>query len=180
MKKDEKKISQNRQKKEVIIAEISDKVAKAKAIVFTDYEGMTHHQLEGFKKDLKKVDAELAVTKNTLLSRALQQLNLDNDKLKFDRPTATLFAYNDPIGPLKELTKLIKTLQKPAIKRGIFEGKIVEEQELKTLSTLPSREVLLGQLVGTLKSPIYGLHRSLSWNLQKFVMTLKAIETQKQ
>lgn len=173
-------MSKQRERKEKIVAEISEKVGKAKALVFTNYQGMTHHQLEVLKKALRSVEAELVVTKNTLLKRSLQQLSTLNFQLStFEGPTATLFSYDDPIAALKELAKTIKTLKLPIIKLGIFEGKLLAEEELIRLSTLPSREVLLAQLVGGMKAPLYGLHRALSWNLQKLVMTLKTIENTK-
>lgn len=176
-----KKVTENRKKKEVIVAELTTKAKKAKALVFTNYEGMTHRQLEELKKGLHAADAELAISKNTLLKIALAESGFA-DAAKdqaFEKPTATLYTYGDPVLALKELAKSIKALKLPSIKFGIFEGKVLTDQEVTKLATLPSREVLLGQLVGGLKSPIYGLHRALNWNLQKFVMTLKAIEKSK-
>ena len=179
------KVSKVRQKKEKIVAKLSEKVDKAKAIVFTDYQGLTHVQLEQLKKAVKKTNADYVVTKNTLLQLALKQtqntkLKTQNDKdNKLDKPTATLFIYDDIVAPLKELAKIIKSLKLPAIKFGILDGKMLLEKDVLKLSTLPSREVLLAQLVGGLKSPIYGLHRALNWNLQKFIMTLRAISDKK-
>lgn len=177
-----KKVSDNRKKKEAIVAEIADKAKKAKAVVFTNYEGMTHRQLEELKKGLRAADAELAISKNTLLKIALKESGFADaaSDQSFEKPTATLYTYGDPVLALKELAKSIKTLKLPSIKFGIFEGRVLSNAEVTKLATLPSREVLLGQLVGGLKSPIYGLHRALNWNLQKFVMTLKAIESKKQ
>jgi len=176
-----KKVSDNRRKKEAIVAEIVTKAKRAKAVIFTNYEGMTHRQLEELKKGLRSADAELAISKNTLLKIALKDSGFA-DAAKdqaFEKPTATLYTYGDPVLALKELAKSIKTLKLPAIKFGIFEGRVLSDAEVTKLATLPSREVLLGQLVGGLKSPIYALHRALNWNLQKFVMTLKSIEQQK-
>ncbi len=168
------------QKKIDIVAKLKDKVGRAKSLVFADYQGLTHKQLEELKKMVKAVDAEIVVTKNTLLKRALE---IGNWKLEIgsslDGPTATLFAYNDIIAPLKALAKTIKTLKLPVIKFGIVEGQALTADQLLKLSALPAREVLLAQLVGGLKAPIYSLHRALSWNLQKFVMTLKIIENKK-
>jgi len=176
MSTDEKKKSQNRQNKEGLVAEISKKVEKANAMVFTNYQGMTHKQLEELKKGLKAANAELVVTKNTLLKIAVGDKAKD---LQLDQPTATLFAYNDPIAPLKELAKSIKALKLPSIKLAIFEGKVITEQDVLKLSTLPSKDVLLAQLVGNLKGPLFGLHRALNWNMQKLVMTLKSVEQKK-
>lgn len=175
-----KKVSKNREKKEQLVAELSEKALKAKAIVLTDYTGLTHKQLEEFKKGLRNADAEFAVTKNRLLKLSLEGVHYDTgDASNFDKPTGTLFMYGDPIVPLKSLAKMIKDFDKPAIKYGILEGKAISRQQVITLASLPSREVLIGQLLGMMNAPISGLHRALNWNLQKLVMTLGAIEKKK-
>jgi len=171
-------VSQNRQKKEQLVAEISEKVGRAKAVVCANYQGMTHQQLETLKRALKKTDAELVVTKNTLLKISLKDNNIDASQ-EFEGATATLFAYNDPVTPLKEVAKTIKLLKLPVIKYGWLEGKPINAAQVEQLAIIAPREVLLAKLMGTMKGPISGFHRALSWNLQKFVMTLKAIETQK-
>ncbi|MFH1535737.1 MAG: 50S ribosomal protein L10 [Patescibacteria group bacterium] len=174
-----KKLSKSRQKKEKIVAKISEKVGKAKAMVFTNYQGMTHIQLEKFKKALKPTQAELVVTKNTLLEKALQTSNFKLLTSNFQEPTATLFAYADLMIPLKELAKVIKLLNLPKIKSGILDGKTLSADEVLKLATLPSREILIAQLVTGMKAPLFGLHRSLNWNIQKLVMTLSAIQQKK-
>lgn len=179
MNKDNTAQSQNRKKKEVIVAEVSEKVAKSKAMVFTNYQGLTHRQLEEFKKEIRKSDAEFAATKNTLLKRALGNEAIAGNEDKFQQPTGTVFMYGDIVAPLKVLAKMMKDFEKPSIKFGLLEGKAITEADVKKLATLPSREVLIAQMLGMMNAPIQGLHRALSWNLQKFVMTLKAIEEQK-
>lgn len=174
------KISQNRQKKEAIVAELLQKVEKAKGIIFTDYQGLTHQQIEALKKSLKAMEAEYVNTKNTLLLIALKdKINTEEEKEKFTRPTATLFIYNEITGPLKAITKSIKEFKLPAIKFGILEGKVLAEDEIVKISSLPPIEVLRAQLLGNMKGPISGLHRALNWNIQKLVMTLSAISEQK-
>lgn len=173
------KINSNRQKKEKIVAELNEKVEKAKAMVFTSYQGMTHKQIEGLKKALRKVDAEYIVTKNTLLKIALEKIS-EAPKEKMGGQTATLFAYSDIINPLKELSKVIKNLKLPVIKIGIMDHQIITADQVTKLATLPSREILIAQVVGGMKAPIFGLHRALSWNLMKLVMTLSAIQKTKE
>lgn len=172
------KISQNRKKKEEIVTKLSEKVKKAKSIIFTNYQGLTHHQLERIKKTAKKLEAEYITTKNTLLKKALGD-KIDAEKEKFTEPTATLFIYNDIAQPLKELIKIIKELNLPKIKFGILEGKIITEKEVNKIATLPPLPILRAQLLGQMKSPISGLHRALNWNLQKLVLTLSAIKEKK-
>ncbi len=174
------KVSKNRQKKEVIVQELLEKVEKAKGMVFTNYQGLTHQQIEGLKKALKPIEAEYVNTKNTLLLIALKdKMDTAAEKDKFIQPTATLFMYNDIIMPLKQLTKSIKEFKLPAIKFGFLEGKVLTEQEVVKVSTLAPLPVLRAQVLGQMKAPIAGLHRSLHWNLQKFVMTLNAISEKK-
>ncbi len=175
------KVSNNRLKKEAIVAELLQKVEKAKGIIFTDYQGLTHQQIEGIKKSLKSLEAEYINTKNTLLLIALKdKIDTKEEKERFQKPTATLFMYNDIVGPLKTLTKSIKEFKLPTIKFGILEGKIVAEDDIIKISTLPPLDILQAQLLGNMIGPISGLHRALSWNIQKFVMTLSAIEKSKQ
>ena len=174
------KVSVKRQRKEKIMVELMEKFNKAQAVVFANYQGMTHHQIEGLKKSLRNANAELVVAKNTLLLRSLDQKNWkleDNNVL--EGPTITLFAYADIVAPLKELAKTIKLLKLPIIKVGILDSKALSASEVLKLSTLPTREVLLAQLVFTMKAPIYGLHRALNWNVQKLVMTLSDIQQSK-
>ena len=173
------KITSNKQKKIETVAELSEKVNKSKALVFTNYQGLTHLQIEGFKKGLRKLDAEYAITKNRLMKRALEENKHMVDDNALEQPTATLFLYGDPIAPLKTLAKMMKDLQKPGIKFGIMEGHIIDDKQVIQLSTLPSKEILLAQLLGMMQSPLIGLHRALNWNLQSFVMTLNAIAKQK-
>jgi len=169
--------SPNRQKKEKIVAELVEKVNRAKGVVFTSYQGLTHKQLETIKKAVQAVDADFVATKNRLILKALEgKMKVESE---LNNATATLFLYGDPVMPLKALAKIIKELSLPVIKFGILDGSSMTSEQLMKLSTLPSKETLLTQLVIGLKSPISGLHRALNWNLQKFVMTLKAIEKTK-
>ena len=103
---------------------------------------------------------------------------MENDE-GLNNPTATLFIYDDVIAPLKQIAKTLKLLGFPAIKFGIIENQALTSDQLLKMAFLPPREILLAQVVGGLKSPIYGLHRALLWNIQKLVMTLRAIETKK-
>ncbi len=176
----EPKVSANKAKKEVIIAEMTDMVTRSKGMVFTNYTGLTHQQLETIKRAVKKLDGNYVAVKNTLLLRALGDVTLsDDDKKKFENPTAALFMYNDVVEPLKVLSKMMKETEKPTIKLGIFESIAVSDKDVLRISTLPSKDVLRAQLLGQMMSPIQGLHRALSWNMQKFVMTLSAIASKK-
>jgi large subunit ribosomal protein L10 len=170
------KVSANRQKKVEIVAMLNEKISTAKAIVFTNYQGLTHKQLEGLKRAIKPLKAEYVVAKNSLVLRALAENNIKvEDEKQFDGPTGTLLIYEDVVGPLKELAKLVKELGIPNVKFGIVEDQNYTNEQIMKLSTLPSRETLLTQIAVGLKSPISGLHRAMSWNIQKLLLTLNAV-----
>lgn len=177
---EQKKVSPSRQKKERIVAELAEKATRAKGLVFANYQNLTHKQLEDLKKRVKAVAAELIVTKNTLLLRALEIRNLKLEIGNFlQGPTATLFVYGDPIEPIRELAKTIKQLNLPSVKFAILEGKSLTSEQVLRLATLPSRNVLIAQLLYQLQAPIYALHRALNFDMQGLVMTLKTIEKTK-
>jgi len=170
------KVTANRQKKIEVVAKLNEKLARSKAIIFTNYTGVTHKQLEALKRAIKPMDAEYVVAKNSLVLRAL-----DENKIKLEGenplegPTGTLLIYADVVGPLKQLAKTIKELGLLNVKLGIMENKFITGEQVLKISTLPSRETLLAQIAAGLKSPISGLHRALNWNLQKLVTTLGAV-----
>ncbi|OGH48234.1 MAG: 50S ribosomal protein L10 [Candidatus Levybacteria bacterium RIFCSPLOWO2_01_FULL_39_10] len=171
-----------RARKEQIVAELTDKLDKSNALVFADYQGLTHPQLEGLKKELKKLDSEVSIAKNTLLKFALERSKnyadlKDNQGLNF--PTAIFFIKGNMVMPLKVIQKAIKNFGLPKIKFGILEGNLTDEEGVLRIADLPTREVLLAQLVGTLNFPIQGFITGLNANIQKFVMILKAVEKTK-
>ena len=171
--------SKSRQKKETIVGELSEKLERAKALIFTNYQGLTHKQIEKLKKSAKALNADYVVVKNTLLGKAIENSKLKVQNSSLEGPTAAMFVYGDVIEPLKNLGKTIKQLGLPTIKFGILDKKLVEADQLLRLAALPSREVLLAQFVNGLKAPIFGLHRALSWNLTKLVLILNEIEKKK-
>ncbi len=176
MKDENTKISTNRQKKEVIVGELAEKAAKAKALVFTNYQGLTHKQLEGLKNAIRPLESDFVVAKNSLVLLALEKANIKiEDPTSLDGPTGTMFLYGDVVEPLKKLAKTIKEFNLPSVKFGILDKQALTGEQVLKIATLPSRETLIAQVVSGIKSPLYGLHRVLNWNLQKFVMTLGAI-----
>lgn len=171
--------SKSRQKKETIVGELSEKLQRAKALIFTNYQGLTHKQIEKLKKSAKALNADYIIAKNTLLLKSLQGSKIKLEEKDLEGPTAAMFVYGDLIEPLKNLGKTIRQLGLPTIKFGILDKKLVEADQLLKLATLPSREVLLAQFVSGLKSPITNFVYSLNWNLKKLILTLKAIEQKK-
>ena len=179
---DTAKTSPNRQRKIEAVNALQEKLQAAKAFFFTDYRGLTHKQLEDLRKSLKKVSAEFIVAKNTLLKLAIHKLP-DHAKQELEsalnNPTAALLIHGDAVNAVKTVAKFIKNFQLPKIKIGFFEDRIASEDDFKKLAVLPNKEILLATLVMRLKSPLYGLHYALNWNLQRVVSVLESIRSKK-
>lgn len=176
-----KKTSVKREQKIENVSALKEKLTKAKTLFITEYRGLTHQQMEQLRKGLKKAEAEFVVAKNTLLKIALKDAGLLQDELEKQlvNPTATLLAFGDEIAAIKELANFIKLIQLPKVKVGLFGGKLATETDFKKLASLPTRDILLATLAMRLKSPIYGLHYALRWNLQGLVVALDAIKSKK-
>lgn len=171
----DKALSANKQKKAETVADLTEKIGKAKAMIMTDYRGIKHKDMEAVRKVLKKANAELVVSKNKLMLRALGT-KADSVASSFTESTAVLFEYGDEVAPLKELLKFFKTATIGKAKAGILGDRVLTEAEVNRLATLPSREMLLAKLVGQLNAPIQGLHYALSWNFNKLVWALNAVK----
>jgi large subunit ribosomal protein L10 len=163
------------QKKIDTVNNLTDKIARAKSMVFADYTGIKHKQLEELRKTLKPLDAEFVIIKNKLMERALKDTAKDvKEELKAS--TATLFAYADEVTPLKALLKYFKNVQLGRTKGGLLGISHISQTDVSRLAQLPSREVLLAKLVGQLNAPIQGLHYALSWNINRLVWVLNGVK----
>lgn len=166
------------QKKIETVQELTTKAGKAKVMVVTDYRGLKHKQLEELHKLLKKTEAEFIVAKNRLLLRALGDRS-EGLKNALHDTTAVLFGYADEVTPIKELVKFLKAAGAGKLKAGLLGTTVLSDTDVTRLSTLPSREILLGKLVRQLNAPIQGLHYALSWNINKLAYVLSNIKDQK-
>ncbi len=166
------------QKKIETVQELTDKLGHAKAIILADYRGLKHKQLEELRKALKRVEAEFTIAKNRLMLRALgDRAGLLKEHL--EDATAALFSYGDEVAPIKELLKFFKATGAGKTKVGLLGTNILSDSELARFVELPTRPVLLAQLVGQLNAPIQNLHYALSWNINKLVWALEAVRKTK-
>ena len=162
------------QKKIDTVSLLTDKISRAKAMVFVDYRGLKHKQMEELRKNLKKLKGEFIVAKNRLMMRALGK------EVTLADTTATLFSYDDEVAPLKELLKYFKTAGVGKTKGGLLGQTFLSDTDVTRLAALPNRQILLSQFALQLNAPIQGLHYALSWNINKFVWALRAVKDNKQ
>jgi large subunit ribosomal protein L10 len=169
------------QKNIQILGEIKEKLQKAKTVVVTDYKGLSVAQQTQLRNQLKEADAELKVYKNTLLKLAFQDQGFpaeDSDK-NLTGPAAVVFAYSDEVEPVKKVYEFAKINEMPKFKFGFLGKEFINADRIRQLGELPSKEILLAKLIGSLNSPIFGLTNVLQGNIRKLLYILKKIEDQK-
>ncbi len=166
------------QKKIDTVTDLTEKLARAKSVMLTDYRGLKHKQMEELRGALKKANADFMVAKNRLFLRALGS-KAKSLKEYLKDTTAILFSYADGVAPLKELVKYFKAAGVGKTKIGLVEGRMLLEDDLLRLSTLPTRDVLLSQLARQLNAPIQGLHYTLSRNVRRLLYALQQIQKSK-
>ena len=134
------------EKKQQVIDEIKDKIENSKGVVLFDYRGLTDAEIKELKKALKEVDSEYKVYKNTLMHRALSDLNINIDE-HLNGPSALAYSH-DQIAPIKVLANFMKKHKAVTLKVGLVDNQVTSSEELEKLSTIPSREGLFTMLAG--------------------------------
>ncbi len=168
-------------KKSEILKSLDTKFGKAKAVYFADYRGLTVKKVTELRKKLKTDGIDYVVSKKTLYQIALKNNHLpEAPKNVLEGPVGAAFGYGDVVAPVKALYEFSKTSEDTfKILGGLVDGRFITKAEALQLATLPSKEQLLGQLVGTMKAPISGFHGALAGVLRKFVYALNAVKDKK-
>lgn len=166
------------QKKETVTA-LSEKLGRMRSMVFANYEGLPVKDIEALRKELKKEGIEYTVTKKTLLSRAAAEAKLNFDPQELPGNFATVISYGDEVAPARVISLFAKTHDMLKIVAGVLEGKLIDSKATLALSKLPSKQELLGMLVGTLNAPVSGFVNVLAGNLRGLVTVLSAIKDKK-
>jgi len=169
----------NRTSKEQLVAELSAKLARVKAAFVADYRGLTVEEANELRSKLREAGVEYQVVKNTLLRLAIR--DTDNACLEqfLQGPTAIAMAEDDPVAPAKVLSEFAKANEKFELKGGVLEGKVLDLDGIKALSDLPSREVLLGKMLGSINAPVSNFVGVLAAVPRSLVQVLSAIQDKK-
>ncbi len=131
------------------------------------------------KVELKDLDANYAVVKNSIFKVALQEENQPLEAQDIDGPTAIIYFEEDPTGPAKLVKETQKETQLLDAKGGVFEGEFLSEEKVMQLAEIPSKEVLLGQLVGSMSASLSGFMNAVTGNVRGLTMVLKGISEKK-
>lgn len=172
-----------RTQKETSVAELRETFQKATVAVVADYRGLTVAEITDLRRRIQKAGGELTVAKNTLIRLVAKDQEMWQELEQFLKgPTALVIGLDDPVSPVKALTDFAKEKRKVEVKiRGaVLEGKALNPAGVTDLANLPSKEQLLGRMLGSLQAPPQNLASVLSAVSRNLVYAIDAVRRQKE
>jgi large subunit ribosomal protein L10 len=168
----------SKESKAEMLEQLKDKYKHYSNFIFTDYRGLNVEQITTLRSSLREKEVEYHVVKNRSAKRVFSELGHDDVEKFFIDPTAIAYFNTD----ISEACKILINAAKDttlSMKGGLTDGVIISDADIENIAKLPSRQVLIGQTVMLLNSPVSGLVLLLGGVISKFVRTLKAIENSK-
>ena len=160
-------MSANFENKKVVVEEIKNYAKDAKSIVLVDYKGLTVAQVTELRNNFRSAGATYKVYKNRLMKIAFEELGINFDSNLLEGTTAVAFHSEDPIVPAKIAVDGEVKYKALKVKAAWMDGKQLDIAETKKLAAIPSKEVLVAQLVGMLTMPMRGLAVALKQIAEK-------------
>lgn len=158
------------------VEELRDLLRDAKSIVLNDFTGLNVEDISELRRLCRESGVVYLVIKNTLAKRSFEELGLDEIGTLLEGPTAVAVSDEDEALPAQILKRFADDYELPQFKGGYVAGRLFDAEEIERLASLPGKEALLGQVVGTFQAPIRGLLHCLSASMRDLVSVLKAIE----
>lgn len=162
------------------VAEAADKFKRMKAAVFAKVSGFTMTEADELRAKAREAGMSAFIMKKTLLGKAMQEAQVEGiDPATFDGSVLTVIGFDDEVSAAKSIAEFTKKHESLTILSGVLEGKLIDAVMVKSLAKLPSKQQLLGQLVGTLNAPVSGFVNVLAGNLRGLVNVLNAVKEAK-
>jgi len=158
---------------------LNEKLSKSKAVLFTEYKGLTVAEIADLRRSMKEAGAEYKVFKNTLIKIAAKGTPLEAADDMFSGPTGLAFGYDDPVAAAKKALEFAGKNDKLKIKSGVIEGTLYTVDEIKVVSKLPAKPVLLSMLAGAFQAPTTKLACALNATITKLAYALEAAKNKK-
>lgn len=170
----------NKDNKHVVVEQMHDRLSRAKAVFLADFRGMNVGQATSLRNELRNASVEYKVCKNTLLDLAAKGTDVECITPYLAGPTAIAISYDDPVGAAKVLSKFIKDPKANLVlKVGVLSGKLLDVKQIQALADLPSREVLIAKMLGSMQAPATNFVGVLAALPGSLVRVLDAIRAQK-
>lgn len=161
--------------KQPIVAAIAEDVKDAQSVVLVDYRGLTVAQDTELRKQLREAGIIYKVCKNTMMKRAFEGTEFAGLNEYLEGPSAIAISKDEATAPARIICEFAKTANKLEVKAGVCEGKVYDEAGVKELAKIPSREVLLGRLLGSMQSPIANFARVIKQIAEKDGEVVEAV-----
>jgi large subunit ribosomal protein L10 len=168
-----------RDDKEAVIAEVADLLASSETMFVSDYRGLTVAQLSELRGKLRESGARFRIVKNTLGGIAAERAGRTELSPLLGGPTAVTFCGDDLVGAAKALADFAKTHPQLEVRGGLLETSLIDAEGVKALASLPPRDTLIAQVVGTMAAPMIGLVTVLQGTVSGFVRALDQVAQQK-
>ena len=143
-----------KQQKQAVIDEIKSKLDGAEAVVLIDYMGTTVAECDAMRKELRENDIDYTVYKNTLIKRAIEGTEFAPLADVLDGPSAIAISKEDATAPARVLKEVIDEFKKMEFKAGVVEGNFFDQNGIKEIASIPSRDVLIAKFMGSIQSPV--------------------------
>jgi large subunit ribosomal protein L10 len=166
--------------KKELVEKLNKRILESQISILVDYKGLDVEAMTRLRTELRKERVQLEVVKNTLLSIASKGTDCEQIKDTFLGPNALATCKDDAVAPARILTRFAKDNDKLEIKIGVMNGAVMTLEDIKALSKLPAREVLLSQLLSVMQAVPTGMVRVLSEVPRSFAGVIKAIADQKE
>ncbi len=144
----------NIEKKQALVEELKDKINEANSIVIVDYLGLSVEEVTKLRVELMKNGCEFKVIKNNIIRRAAEAAGYEELTESTTGPNAIAFSYEDSVSAAKVIHEFAKEHKKPELKVGIVDKEFMNNEMIKKIATIPSREELLTMFAGGLIEPI--------------------------
>lgn len=174
-------MSTNLELKKQEVQEIKKLFDASESVVVVNYGGISVEEITALRTKFREANVTYKVLKNTLVKRAVEDLNMPEFEEKLEGPSA--FAFGDAVSPAKVIAEFLKEKEnagKMEIKGGIVEGRYVDKEGVMALSKLPSRDELIAKMMGSMNAPVTNLVGVLSATLRSIMYALNAVKEQKE
>lgn len=163
-----------------LVEDLRNKLENASGVVLADFTGLDVERLTQLRRECRNTDSSFFVIKNTLALRAIEQVGMEGLGEFLDGPTGWAITGGDAVTPAQILSNFAKEHKLPQIKGGFFDGVVASAEDVAAIATLPTKPVLIAQILGLIQSPVQGLAGGLNAVVASLAIAVEEIRKQKE
>lgn len=169
-----------KEKKKVILQDLTDRFSKAKSMVFVGFQGLSVKDTTNLRRKFRAEGVDYTVAKKTLIKKGLESVKVEGtENFSPEGPVAIIVGYDDEVAPARIAKEFGKGNDKVKILGGVMNSEVIDAESMKQIASLPSKDQLRAQLIGTINAPVSGFVNVLAGNMRNLVNVLNAIADEK-